>query len=42
MLLRNNAAHDEIVRNMQIDCFEGDKLWKVVAEKYVDFYNEAK
>lgn len=32
MLLRNDATHDEIARNKQIDCFAGDKfrksLWK--------------
>lgn len=37
-LLRNDMALDEMARNIQNDYFVGDKLWKVIAEKYVAFY----
>lgn len=37
-LLRNDTALDEMTRNIQNDYFEGDKSWKVIAEKYVAFY----
>ena len=37
-LLRNDTALDEMARNIQNDYFVGDKSWKVIAEKYVEFY----
>lgn len=37
-LLRNNTALDEMARNIQNVYFVGDKSWKVIAEKYVAFY----
>ena len=37
-LLRNDTALDEMARNIQNDYFVGDKSWKVIAKKYVEFY----
>lgn len=37
-LLKNDTALDEMARNIQNDYFVGDKSWKVIAKKYVDFY----
>ena len=37
-LLKNDTALDEMARNIQNDYFVGDKSWKVIAEKYVEFY----
>lgn len=40
-LLRNDTALDEMARNIQNDYFVGDKSWKVIAEKYVEFYENS-
>lgn len=37
-LLRNDMALDEMARNIQNDYFVGDKSWKSIAKKYVEFY----
>lgn len=37
-LLKNDTALDEMARNIQNDYFVGDKSWKSIAEKYVEFY----
>lgn len=37
-LLRDDTALDEMARNIQNDYFVGDKSWKVIAKKYVEFY----
>ena len=37
-LLRDDTALDEMARNIQNDYFVGDKSWKSIAEKYVEFY----
>lgn len=39
-LLRNDTALDEMARNIQNDYFVGDKSWKVIAEKYIEFYKK--
>lgn len=36
-LLKNNTALDEMARNIENDYFVGDKSWKVIVEKYIDF-----
>ena len=40
-LLRNDMALDEMARNIQNDYFVGDKSWKVIAKKYVEFYENS-
>ena len=37
-LLRNDTALDEMARNIQNDYFVGNKSWKSIAKKYVEFY----
>ena len=37
-LLRDDTALDEMARNIQNDYFVGDKSWKSIAKKYVEFY----
>lgn len=37
-LLKNDTALDEMARNIQNDYFVGDKSWKSIAKKYVEFY----
>ncbi len=38
MFLIHDTALDDTARNIQNDYFVGDKSWKVIAKKYVEFY----
>ena len=40
-LLRNDTALHEMARNIQNDYFVGDKSWKSIAKKYVEFYENS-
>lgn len=37
-LLNDDAKREEMADNIRNDYFVGDKSWKVIAEKYVEFY----
>lgn len=37
-LLNDDAKREEMADNIRNDYFVGDKSWKVIAEKYIEFY----
>lgn len=37
-LLRDDAKREKMADNIRNDYFVGDKSWKVIAEKYIEFY----
>lgn len=39
-LLNDDAKREQMAENIRNDYFVGDKSWKVIAEKYVEFYNK--
>lgn len=39
-LLRDDARRETMAANIRDDYFVGDKSWKVIAEKYVEFYKQ--
>ena len=41
MFLIHDTALDEMARNIRNDYFVGDKSWKSIAKKYVEFYKNS-
>lgn len=37
-LLKDDAKREEMATNIRTDYFVGDKSWRVIAEKYIEFY----
>lgn len=37
-LLNNDAKREKMADNIRNDYFVGDKSWKIIAEKYIEFY----
>lgn len=39
-LLKDDAKRENMADNIRNDYFVGDKSWKVIAEKYIEFYKK--
>lgn len=39
-LLKDEAKREEMADNIRNEYFVGDKSWKVIAEKYIEFYKK--
>ena len=39
-LLKDEAKREKMADNIRNDYFVGDKSWKVIAEKYIEFYKK--
>lgn len=41
-MLKDDAKRENMAANIRNDYFTGDKSWKVIAEKYIEFYEKIK